>query len=315
MTGCDFEIRRIPTGDRDHLVGLHRVFGLSVPAASDPSATPIANLLAGARRGAVSIDLLLGAYRGSELISPVLAVESAGGAAMVFISPVQHGEMVHRATVAVLEALQVVAWKRSVALLEILLLPDCEAPARAVAQSGFRRITCLRYLRREQAVSLPPAMSVDDLQWVQYAPSREELFGRALEATYAQSQDCPELTSLRSTANVLAGHRASGVFDPALWWVLLRRTEPVGVLLLNEILGERVLEVDYMGVAQSARGMGVGDALLARAVVAARQAGVAALALAVDQRNRPARRLYGRWGFEETGTRDAWIASPPPVRG
>ena len=108
MTGCDFEIRRIPTGDRDHLVGLHRVFGLSVPAASDPSATPIANLLAGARRGAVSIDLLLGAYRGSELISPVLAVESAGGAAMVFISPVQHGEMVHRATVAVLEALQVV---------------------------------------------------------------------------------------------------------------------------------------------------------------------------------------------------------------
>lgn len=315
MAGCDFEIQRIPTGARDHLEGLHRVFGLSAPAAAHPPALQVANLLASSRRGTISIDLLLGAYRGNELISTVLAVESAGGAAMVFISPVQHGEMVHRATVAVLRALQIVAWQRSVALLEILLVPDCEAPARAVAQAGFRRITCLRYLRREQPVPLPPTTRVADLRWVQYAPPRKALFERALEATYAQSQDCPELTSVRSTADVLAGHRASGVFDAALWSVALRHDEPIGILLLNPIPAERVLEVDYMGVAKPARGTGVADALLGRAVEAARQAGVEALALAVDQRNRPARRLYARWGFQETGARDAWIASPPPIRG
>ena len=82
----------------------------------------------------------------------------------------------------------------------------------------------------------------------------------------------------------------------------------MGVLLLNGIAERRALEVVYMGVAPSARGAGVGDALLERAVKVASTVGASTLALAVDERNAPARRLYQRWGFREVGLRDAWIA-------
>jgi GNAT superfamily N-acetyltransferase len=129
-----------------------------------------------------------------------------------------------------------------------------------------------------------------------------------------ESLDCPELTGLRPIAEVLAGHRATGLFDSSLWWVARRGEEPVGVMLLNRIPDVEALEVVYMGVAQAARGTGVADGLLDQAVAAAKQAGASTLALAVDQRNTPARRLYTRWGFTETGARDAWIATSVPTR-
>ena len=70
-----------------------------------------------------------------------------------------------------------------------------------------------------------------------------------------------------------------------------------------------------MGVAQVARGTGVADALLQRAVQTAADVSLTTLALAVDERNTPALRLYRRWGFVDTGVRDAWIASSPPTEG
>jgi GNAT superfamily N-acetyltransferase len=166
------------------------------------------------------------------------------------------------------------------------------------------------YLKRAVSLGAPSTPAPLGLEWVPYAPDRETLFERAIQRTYVQSQDCPELTDLRETADVLAGHRATGVFDPGLWWVAMRGDEPVGAILLNRLETEPALEVVYMGVAQLARGQGVADALLARAVDQAAGIGANILTLAVDQRNTPARRLYARWAFVETGVRDAWIASP-----
>ncbi len=68
-----------------------------------------------------------------------------------------------------------------------------------------------------------------------------------------------------------------------------------------------------MGVAQVARGTGVADAVMQRAVEAAGRVGANSLALAVDQRNTPARKLYGRWGFIEFAARDAWIITSPLI--
>jgi hypothetical protein len=52
-----------------------------------------------------------------------------------------------------------------------------------------------------------------------------------------------------------------------------------------------------------------------RAVDAAGRVGARSLALAVDQRNTPARKLYARWGFIEFAARDAWIVTSPPIEG
>jgi GNAT superfamily N-acetyltransferase len=110
--------------------------------------------------------------------------------------------------------------------------------------------------------------------------------------------------------DILAGHRATGEHDPGLWWAAVRGGRPVGVLLLTRFPERRSLEVVYVGVAQVVRGQGVGDALMGLALEVCARLSATTLALAVDSANTFARRMYDRWGFEQTGARDAWIATP-----
>ncbi len=305
------ETRLIPYGTPDQHVALHRVFDIKPPPEGAAPAPQVADLLANVHRETVSIDLLVGAYRGDELVSACLGVASPGAAALVFTSKDVVPTRVYRATVEALRTLQTLAWQRSIVLLEALVAPQARMLGEALHDAGFRYLTCLTYLKRAcTSVAASPGGAVD-LEWVTYAPDHELLFQEAVEATYAQSMDCPELTGLRRTVDVLAGHRANGVFDPDLWWVARRGAEVVGVLLLNRVPHEPALEVVYMGVAQGSRGTGVGDALLRRAEAMAGRIGAKVLALAMDQRNRPALSLYARWDFVETGARDAWIASSP----
>ena len=304
-------VRVIGAGSPDHHLALHRALGTEVPRLGPRTAREVAELLHSVRHHSVSVDLLLGAYLGDELVSACVAVESPGAAALVLMPDNLVGEVKYEATVLALRAIQPAAWQRSVALLEVLVAPGREAVSGALGAAGFCNLTRLLYLDRREVESPGPVHPADDLEWVRYSPDLEHLFETALESTYAQTMDCPEVTTLRRTADVLAGHRATGIFDPALWWVALRRTQPAGVILLNRIANEPALELVYMGVAQVARGTGVADALLQRGVEAAKGIGATLIALAVDERNTPARRLYARWGFVQTGVRDVWIASPP----
>jgi GNAT superfamily N-acetyltransferase len=267
--------------------------------------------MASVRRGSVSIDLVFGAYQSNTLICACLAAESPGAVALVFASGAVRNSPEYAATVSLLRAVQDAAWHRDIALLEALAPPEADVLGDALNEAGFRYLTCLRYLRRHGPPTGPRARGATDLEWVTYSPDREPLFESALERTYVQSQDCPELTGLRGTAQVLAGHRATGLFDPGMWWVACREGEPAGILLLNRVPRNHVLEVVYMGVAHAARGTGVADALMWRAVLAGADSRDSRLALAVDERNAPARRLYERWGFVEAAMRNAWIASPP----
>ena len=311
MSAIEFEIRRITSAAPDRDLALHQALGVRAPDKGRGPAPEVADLLAQAQRRAVSIGLMIGAYLGDERLACCLAVEWPGSAALVFVSKALPSVRGHRATVAVLRAAASEAWQRPIALLETLLPPaDSDLP-RALAEADFRFLTPLHYLRRPTSLPQRREVAIDDLEWLEYASDLEPLFRDAVERTYVQSLDCPELTGLRSTAQVLEGHRVAGVFDPGLWWVTCRNREPVGVMLLNRLERGSALEIVYMGVSQPSRGTGVADALLARAVDAAADAGVTYLALAVDERNTPARRMYARWGFQETAVRDAWIASPP----
>jgi ribosomal protein S18 acetylase RimI-like enzyme len=179
-----------------------------------------------------------------------------------------------------------------------------------VSECGFSHLSRLVYLRRLNQAPLPASYKSPEISWLQFAPDKLGLFCDALERTYQESHDCPELTGLRSTKDVLASHQATGEHLPSLWWVACTESGPVGIMLLGRLPLENLLEVVYTGVAQAYRGQGIGDALLERAVGAAEALGAKGLTLAVDERNTPARRLYDRWGFVETVRRDAWIATP-----
>ncbi len=305
-----FEIGSISPTTPGYLRALHRALDVPCPGTGRPPAGPVADLLATLDRGTASIDMLLGAYSGGQLLSVCLAVESPGAVAMVFAPSGLRSDLERRALVAMLRRLQVAARERSLVLLEALVRPDSQPVARALSEAGFRYLTRLCYLRIDLPgrASCPPGPT--DLEWVTYAPDREGLFREALELTYAQSLDCPELSGLRPSSDALAGHRATGIFDPQLWFVAKRGGQPLGLILLNRIVPEPALELVYMGVAQAVRRQGVANALLGRALDTAGSVGAEVMALAVDQRNRAARRLYARWGFFEMTTRDAWIACP-----
>lgn len=302
-------VRLIDADSPDRIRALHLTMDLPEPHPGCAAHPAVTQLIVSARNGAVSIDLLYGAYVRGHLISAALAIESPGSAALVLVPAVVLGERRRIATVAALRALRLETDRRAVALLQTLVERETPASGDILSQSGFRRLTTLRYLRRSVAGHASPAQASDGLEWVAYGPAQDDLFREAIGRSYIQSLDCPELTGLRRIEDVLAGHRAVGVFDPALWWTARRDGEPIGVLLLSRIDGHRTLEVVYMGVASTARGHGVGDAIISWALTACQTEGASELALAVDERNAPARRLYQRWGFVEVGLRAAWIAT------
>jgi ribosomal protein S18 acetylase RimI-like enzyme len=309
-SGDRFQVRLIAIDHPDRTLALQRCLGLRRPGSSSAPADPATSLLASVERQGPSIDLLFGAYRDDELLGACLALESPGRAAMVFAACDTADPLAFEATAAALRALQEAARERSVALLEVLIDSKARALARVLAEAGFRYLTRLLYLTRSAKSKAVAKGGAHDLRWQSFGPQHTALFCEALEGTYVGSLDCPELTGLRPTADVLAGHQAGGLDDPPLWWVATRVGVPVGVLLLNRLPLGQAVELVYVGVAHAARGTGVGDALLARAVASATDLNDSTLTLGVDCRNSPALRLYGRWGFERTGSRDAWIASP-----
>jgi len=108
----------------------------------------------------------------------------------------------------------------------------------------------------------------------------------------------PELEGVRSLDDIMAGHRAAGRFAADRWWLgrVVGKPDAAAVLLLAEIAGRNVWEVIYLGLTPSARGSGLGIAVLQHALELA-QGHVPWLELAVDRRNVPALRLYKAAGF------------------
>ena len=311
MSVCDLTIRQLTGGGDAFRHALHLALDLGPPGSNGVGAA-VDNLISAQRSGSVALDLLFGAYDSGRLVGAAVAISSPGGTAMVFFGADTVLDPGREASLLLLLAVKDAAWASSISLLEALHDPKVTDKSTLLRRAGFQRLTRLVYLKR---ITQPPprVRAAEDLTWLTYRPDREELFCDAVERTYAQSLDCPELTGLRTMTAVLEAHRAAGCFDPSLWSVASRGDEPVGVMLLSRISTEPMLEVVYMGAAPSARGTGVGDALMRRAVDLGVATGVKSMALAVDERNAPARRLYARWGFGETGLREAWIAHRGPV--
>ena len=307
--------RRLGVDDADYLAAIHLALDVPVRADGQP-ADAVLDLLNSARRWSRPLDLVFGVFEREVLRSAVVALLSPGAAGLVFVprrSPLERSLELREA----LGALQRAAWAQSAGLLESLVPPDAEAVGAMLASAGFRRLTQLVYLIRGTALPAGAAEARPDVRWIAYdeTPACLDLFCRALELSYVQTLDCPELTGTRKTAEVLAGHRATGEFEAAGWWLAEVQGRLAGVLLLNRLPHTAAMELVYVGVAQAFRGTGLADALLHRAVRVARRSGARQLTLAVDDRNTPARRMYARWDFQETLRRDAWIATNPAVRG
>jgi ribosomal protein S18 acetylase RimI-like enzyme len=193
------------------------------------------------------------------------------------------------------------AWLRSqgACLAQSLLPPAEEARAGPLLRNGFVRITTLSYL--SNARTPPPTWwgPAPRLRFEAYDPGRPDEFHQTLALTYQDTLDCPEVNGVRTIDEVIVGHRAQGRFDPRRWLLARDGTEPVGVLLLAEPASDtEEWEIAYMGIVPAARRRGFGRDLLLRGVREARLGGARRVMVCVDDRNRPAWKLYQNAGFE-----------------
>lgn len=182
-----------------------------------------------------------------------------------------------------------------------------EARAEVLLAANFRLVTTLIYLERGTRYPWfdPPAAT--DARWRSYSASDAALFSATLRATYCGTLDCPELSGVRSDADILAAHQSSGVFLPDCWELAEIDGQLAGCILLNRVIGSRAFEVAYVGVVPAFRGRGVGRLLMLRALERARSGGAQQLTLAVDVRNVPARKLYENMGFRAITSRQAYL--------
>jgi ribosomal protein S18 acetylase RimI-like enzyme len=197
--------------------------------------------------------------------------------------------------------------RRDIYLAQCLVDPPDASGRALLAALGFREMAELLYLQ----VALPRSISAPELPesfwWQTYSPQTHGLFERAIMESYQQSLDCPLLNGLREIGDVIAGHQASGEFNPRFWFVLSERDMPRGVVLLNRVPRTDTAELVYLGLTPSARQRGLGDLMMRQALWAAREMNLSRLTLAVDSNNAPALRLYYRHGMQRIGSKVAMM--------
>ncbi len=185
-----------------------------------------------------------------------------------------------------------------------------------LTSNGFRCAADLRLLRRDCVTPLTLSVSRVDSP-LSLTPETERLFREAVRASYADSRDAPDARGADADAD-FAAHLASSGFRPDLCRLSTvgsgAGAGATGVALIAASGAGAGAEWDicYLGVAASARRRGLGRALLADRLAAARDAGAAAVTCAVDAANEPARRLYAAAGFTETASRTLFLRPLEP---
>jgi len=290
----------------------------------------IADMLAAAARGDVSLHGLLLAHADERPIGAVLFVLQPDGCGFVWPPVVAAGIDAGLAETAADELLRAVGRRldESQAWLgQALLDPENERDARRMQRNGFEFLADLTYLRRRLDRAWPVDEGETSLRVEPVDPEVDsDRLAAVIERTYAGSADCPQLNGLRNGLEAVAGHRLTGVPLPDGWLVFrdhsgdpggmrrrgpihsgdpggMRRRGPiqggdVGVLLLADQPEQNAWELVYMGVVPEARGRGYGRAIVAEAIRRAANSSRRDLLLAVDERNRYAETIYEAAGFE-----------------
>lgn len=176
------------------------------------------------------------------------------------------------------------------------------------AAAGLSELATLHYLERRVRIP-PPTPTPPGFSFHPYRPETHSLFLAALDASYKDTADCPELAGIRPTHDILESHKFAGPrFDPDTWTVPTHGAEVAGVLLCHESLRQDCYEVGYLGLAKNFRRRGLGRLLLYAAMHAAHHRRRTVLALAVDAANQAATKLYFRAGMKRVQTRIAMWA-------
>ena len=242
----------------------------------------------------------------------VLVTPSAGRTAMVFASRppaddriADMGQLIRTAVDGLRD--------QPITLAQALLDPGARDEHRIFEAGGFNRLAQLDYLERPipRFKTITSPTLDEDVTIEAWNPEERKKMISLLESTYKDTLDCPGLTSMRSTNDILEGHIASGVFTPKWWHVLHVDGKPEGVALFNRSSDGNTIELVYLGISREIRGRGLGKILLTHGLSALDGESGRAIVLAVDRENSPAIHLYRRLGFRVSVKRVAYVRQVP----
>ncbi len=247
------------------------------------------------------------AVSGDAIVWAMLPVVSPGRTMLLFTPPVRFVQAPVEAITKLVDAVGLHYAQRGVQLAQMLIDPVHRPIIDLYRGAGFDELAELVYLQKPAKKNTDLPRFPADLTLKIYSEQTHAAFVQAIRDSYAQSRDCPALNGIRDMNDVIAGHRATGEFDPRLWWILCRGEKPVAVLLLTRLPQGTGMELVYLGLAAEARGKGIGDLLMKQALAATRAEGRENLSLAVDAGNGPALALYYRHGMQRIGSRVALL--------
>ena len=245
-----------------------------------------------------------------------LAVLGAGRTAMLFVSGEDRVADDHAERVGVIEhACAEVARLGAARIAQSLPEPDQGHVVDALVDAGFVSVGELAYLRRDltrqdrslDVPALPPGVSIRTVRSLEPGEPDRLALASALEQSYIDTLDCPELCGMRDVDDVIESHKATGEWRADLWWLIEERHEVRGCMLLNHSPDQSAVELVYLGLAPALRGRGLGRVLLQQAIPPTARTGAAHLNCAVDRRNTPALRVYDSLGFREFSARHALV--------
>jgi len=268
--------------------------------------TRVGNALGLVDRGELDPAGILGASAAGAVLGAMICMTAPGASGLVW-PPQALGTARRRLEDRLVEAATSWLRQRRAKLAQALLGPAEADLAAPLERNGFARVTRLLYLRHALELAAPVLTAPQRLLYSSYANDSGR-FHETLLRTYIDSQDCPEVTGVRTIDEIIEGHRAQGKFDPERWWLALEGPRPVGVLLLTDTPELNSWDVSYVGVVPEARGRGLGTELLCKALLETRIGGATQLTLSVDARNQPALALYRRLGFEMSEEREVYLA-------
>lgn len=244
-------------------------------------------------------------HQNCETESAVLVVMNQGSTATIAASEPTSKMQVENICCLIQESIRGLR-NSGCSIAQTVLPVNAELCKRAYSDAGFDDLATLQYMERKHPSKLHPYQRCGAV-FRSMANQADVVLENILLETYKESLDCPLIHGLREINDIIQGHRSQDHYDPNLWSLAEINATPAGVLLLNISPEPDCVELAYLGVAPNARGIGLGDALVNRAVEQSIKLGCTKITLAVDSNNFPATSLYSRWGFRKTGTRAAMI--------
>jgi GNAT superfamily N-acetyltransferase len=242
-----------------------------------------------------------------ELRWVILPMVSPGRTMMLFSPALPPTPLQQPAAHALIDHLLMEYAQRDIHLAQALLDPRETSYHALYRAHGFWDLAELVYLQKPVRGPQPPPAPPPGFQLHTYGPQTEGLFKRIILASYRQSLDCPRLAGLRHIDDIVAGHQATGEFDPGLWFALTQGGKGRGVLLLSRTPRSDAMELVYLGLAPEARGLGLGRWMMRQAIASTAATHLRSLCLAVDSLNTPALRLYYGLGMTRIGSRLALL--------